>query len=334
MPKENEVPNCNEHGVLGIIPGIIGNLQALETIKALTGIGEVLSGKLLLFNGLDQSYQKMKFKVRPENLDITKLQDFYEWNNPCKITPTVEAIEIEKLLLEKAQIVDVRTIEEYENYHLPNTIHIPLRWNKPVFSYMLLSIPEFVILLLGFFSIATLYSSVGFGGGSSYLAILTLFFVSFFTIRSVALLCNLIVVSSSTYHYWKNGHLTIKKFLPFIVTSIPFAFIGARFRLSEQLFFVILSIALIISALALIYQTTKLKKSEEVSVHYPLYLNYVLGAAIGFLSGLVGIGGGIFLAPILHYMKWDKSIKIAALASFFILINSISGIAGLPAFLF
>ena len=194
---------------------------------------------------------------------------------------------------------------------------------------MLLSIPEFVILLLGFFSIATLYSSVGFGGGSSYLAFLTLFFVSFFTIRSVALVCNLIVVTGSTYHYWKNGHLTIKKFLPFIITSIPFAFIGARFRLSEQLFFIVLSIALIISALVLIYQTTKLKKSEEVSVHYPLYLNYVLGAAIGFLSGLVGIGGGIFLAPILHDMKWDKSIKIAALASFFILINSISGIAGL-----
>ena len=149
MPKENEVPNCNEHGVLGIIPGIVGNLQALEAIKALTGIGEVLSGKLLLFNGLDLSYQKIKFKVRPENLGITKLQDFYEWNNPCKITRTVEAIEIEKLLLDKAQIIDVRTIEEYENYHLPNTIHIPLselETNSDVIDF---SIPVYLLCQSG-----------------------------------------------------------------------------------------------------------------------------------------------------------------------------------------
>jgi len=126
MPKEDEVPNCNEHGVLGIIPGIIGNLQALETIKMITGIGEVLSGKLLLFNGLDQSYQKIKFKLRPENLSITELQDSYEWNDPCEIVPTIEADELQKLLGENKQIIDVRTTEEFLNYHLPNSIHIPL----------------------------------------------------------------------------------------------------------------------------------------------------------------------------------------------------------------
>lgn len=126
MPKENEVPNCNEHGVLGIIPGIIGNLQALETIKVITGIGEVLSGKLLIFDGLQQSYRKIKFKLQPENLQIQKLQDYYEWNDPCEIVPTIEADAIQKLLGEDAQIVDVRTEEEYENYHLPNSIHIPM----------------------------------------------------------------------------------------------------------------------------------------------------------------------------------------------------------------
>ncbi|SEM19287.1 hypothetical protein SAMN04488008_11148 [Maribacter orientalis] len=177
--------------------------------------------------------------------------------------------------------------------------------------------------------IATLYSSVGFGGGSSYLALLALVLTSFFAIRSTALICNLVVVSGSTYLYWKNGHLDFKKFLPFIVASIPFAFLGARFRLSEQVFFIILGGALIISALALIFQTLKLKKSEEVNPNYPPYVTYLLGAGIGLLSGLVGIGGGIFLAPILNHMKWDKSIKIAALASFFILVNSISGIGGL-----
>ncbi len=126
MPNENEVPNCNEHGVLGIIPGVIGNLQALEAIKVLTGIGEVLSGKLLIFDGLQQSYQKIKFKSKPDNLKIEKLQDFYKWNDLCEIVPTVEAKEIQKLLVKKAQIIDVRTIEEFENYHLPNSVHIPL----------------------------------------------------------------------------------------------------------------------------------------------------------------------------------------------------------------
>jgi len=120
------VPNCNEHGVLGIIPGIIGNLQALETIKVIAGIGEVLSGKLLIFDGLQQSYQTMKFKLQPENLEIKKLRDFYEWNDPCEIVPTIEATEIQKLLAENAQIIDVRTREEFRNYHLPDAIHIPL----------------------------------------------------------------------------------------------------------------------------------------------------------------------------------------------------------------
>ncbi|WP_339655022.1 sulfite exporter TauE/SafE family protein [uncultured Maribacter sp.] len=194
---------------------------------------------------------------------------------------------------------------------------------------MLLNLPEFLLLMLGFLVIATLYSSVGFGGGSSYLALLALVLTSFFAIRSIALICNLIVVSGSTYLYWKNGHLDFKKFLPFIVSSIPLAFIGARFRLSEHVFFIILGSALIISALALIVQTLTLKKSEEVNPNYQPYVTYLLGAGIGLLSGLVGIGGGIFLAPILNHMKWDKSIKIAALASFFILVNSISGIGGL-----
>ena len=194
---------------------------------------------------------------------------------------------------------------------------------------MLLTVPELLLLMLGFFVIATLYSSVGFGGGSSYLALLAVVFVSFFAIRSTALICNLVVVSGSSYLYWRNGHLNFKKFLPFVVASIPMAFIGARFRLSEDVFFIILGASLIISALALIFQTLNSKKSEEVNPNYPAWVTYALGAGIGLLSGLVGIGGGIFLAPILNHMKWDKSIKIAALASFFILVNSFSSIGGL-----
>jgi len=193
---------------------------------------------------------------------------------------------------------------------------------------MQIPIEHFVLLCLGFFIVATLYSSVGFGGGSSYLAILTLVFVSIFAIRSTAMICNLVVVSGSSYLYFKNGHLDFKKFLPFIITSIPMAFIGASFRLKEHIFFIILGAALIISAVALLYQTVRIKKLEETHINYPPFLTYLLGGGIGLLSGLVGIGGGVFLAPVLNHMRWDKSIKIAALASFFILVNSIAVIGG------
>ncbi|WP_420601712.1 sulfite exporter TauE/SafE family protein [Flagellimonas sp.] len=187
---------------------------------------------------------------------------------------------------------------------------------------------DFILLLFSFFVVAALYSAVGFGGGSSYLAILALVITSFLTIRSTALLCNLIVVLGSCILFYKNGHLHFRKFLPFIVTSIPLAFLGASFRLEEQIFFVILALALVVSAIALIYQTIALKSSYKLR-KYPTYLSYFLGGAIGLLSGLVGIGGGIFLAPVLNHMKWDKPIVIAALASFFILVNSVSGLGGL-----
>ena len=193
---------------------------------------------------------------------------------------------------------------------------------------MLLSIESLILLSIGFFVVSTLYSSVGFGGGSSYLALLTLVLVSFFAIRSIALICNLVVVSGSTFLYFKHGHARIKDFLPFVLTSVPMAFIGASFRLKEEVFFIILGGALIISSLFLIWQTSGIKLSEPTKV-YPTYLSYLIGAAIGLLSGLVGIGGGIFLAPILNHINWDKSIKIAALASFFILVNSLSGLGGL-----
>ena len=149
MPKENEVPNCSEHGVLGIVPGIIGNLQALETVKVIAEIGEVLSGKLLIFDGLQQSYQKIKFKLQAENLKIEKLQDFYEWNDPCEIVPTVAAEKIQNLLTENAQIIDVRNLKEFEDFHLPNAIHIPLHELGANVDKINFSIPVYLLCQSG-----------------------------------------------------------------------------------------------------------------------------------------------------------------------------------------
>lgn len=187
---------------------------------------------------------------------------------------------------------------------------------------------EILGLTITFFLVALLYSSVGFGGGSSYLALLALVLTSFFMIRSSALLCNLVVVSGSSILYFQRGHLKFKKFLPFLITSVPFAFLGASFRLKEHTFFILLGISLLFAALALTIQTLKLKGDYRPKT-YPKYLSFLLGGFVGLLSGMVGIGGGIFLAPILNHLKWEKPIIIAALASFFILVNSVSGVVGL-----
>ncbi|MDV7140759.1 HesA/MoeB/ThiF family protein [Maribacter sp. TH_r10] len=126
MPTAKEVPNCNEHGVLGVIPAIVGNLQALEAVKVLTGIGEVLSGKLLLFNGLDQSFRKIKFDKIPSNLVIETLQETYGFD--CRTdSDSVEVAEFEKLLSDESiQIIDVRTVGEFEDFHLKNSVNLPL----------------------------------------------------------------------------------------------------------------------------------------------------------------------------------------------------------------
>lgn len=193
---------------------------------------------------------------------------------------------------------------------------------------MTLAFYDLVTLIFAFFFVALLYSSVGFGGGSSYLALLALFISSFFVIRSMALICNLIVVTSSSALYYKSGLFRIKAFFPFTLTSIPMAFIAANFRLHERVFFILLGITLLTGSLALVAQTFLLKSNSK-QITYSHWYSYAIGGGVGLLSGLVGIGGGIFLAPILNYMRWKEPHQIAALGSFFILVNSLSGILGL-----
>ena len=114
-----------------------------------------------------------------------------------------------------------------------------------------------------------------------------------------------------------------------MVASIPLTFLGSLLKLEETLFFILLALTLIGSSLSLFWQTFFLKNQNPQEKKIPLYLNYIIGGAIGFLSGLVGIGGGVFLAPLLLHLRWGKPIKIAALTAFFILVNSLSGLLGL-----
>ena len=149
--------------------------------------------------------------------------------------------------------------------------------------------PElWIVVSFVFFVIATLYAAVGFGGGSSYLALLSLLGVSFFFMRTNALLCNLIVVSGSSVLFYKNKLISFKEIFPFIITSIPMTFVGAILRLEETLFFIILGITLIASTLALFWQTFSTNNETETAIQYPTYFNYVLGSAIGLLAALGG----------------------------------------------
>ncbi|MEZ5017549.1 MAG: sulfite exporter TauE/SafE family protein [Flavipsychrobacter sp.] len=176
-----------------------------------------------------------------------------------------------------------------------------------------------------FFAVAMIYSSVGFGGGSSYIALLSLYALPFKELRLLALICNVVVVSGSVLVYWKNGLIDFKKVLPIVLTSVPLAYIGAMLRISQTTFFVLLGCSLVVAALLL---WVKKKQTEVISKNDKSVKNVTIGGAIGFLSGMVGIGGGIFLSPILNLSKWDTPKKVAATASFFILVNSIAGIAG------
>lgn len=177
-----------------------------------------------------------------------------------------------------------------------------------------------------FFFIALFYSSVGFGGGSSYLAILSLFLTDFYEIRSTALVLNICVVSIGTLMFIRHRVFNFKLFWPFMVFSTPLAFLGAQLRLSQTIFFLILGSALILSGVFLILKYLQ-KKIESREFSNPK--KFMLGGFVGLLSGISGIGGGIFLSPVLNILKWANPRIIASLASVFILVNSVAGLVGL-----
>jgi uncharacterized membrane protein YfcA len=186
-------------------------------------------------------------------------------------------------------------------------------------------------LIVLFFFIAAIYASAGFGGGSSYLAAMAVFGLGMDTMRPAALLCNIVVVAGGAWLFWNKGFLNFRKILPLCAASIPLAFLGGLTPLKEKTFFLLLGACLVVSALLMMFQKStdaRLSLTSAGTASPSPVLPVALGGSIGYLSGVVGIGGGIFLSPVLHLLRWDAPKNIAATASFFILVNSIFGLVG------
>ena len=183
-------------------------------------------------------------------------------------------------------------------------------------------------LAILFLVTATLYSSVGFGGGSTYLALLLIWGIPYSIFPVIALSCNIIVVSGNCFNYIKAGNLNLKLLLPYFIGSIPLAYIGGSLSVEKEIFEILLFLVLLIVGSLLLFN---FKSYDVVNQSYrkiPKVISVLIGGIIGFISGVVGIGGGVFLSPILFLLKIAKPKHIITGASLFILINSISGIMG------
>ena len=185
-----------------------------------------------------------------------------------------------------------------------------------------------LLLAILFLATAILYSSVGFGGGSTYLALLLIWGVPYFIFPVIALSCNIIVVSGNCFNYIRTGNLNLKLLLPYLIGSIPLAFIGGSLPIEKRLFEILLFLVLATAGALLLLNFKSYDDKEENYIKIPIPVSISIGGVLGFISGVVGIGGGIFLSPILFLIRAGRPKHIVTTASLFILINSVSGIIG------
>ena len=186
-----------------------------------------------------------------------------------------------------------------------------------------------LLILAGlFFLTAIAYSSVGFGGGSTYNALLVLTGVDYRLVPAIALSCNILVVTGGVVHHLRAGHLSVSDLLPYMVLSVPMAWLGGRLPVSEQFFIGLLGFSLMLAAVQML-----LKPYVTVATNSGIQPNLwsralPAGGLIGFLAGVTGIGGGIFLAPIIYVLHLAPPRAVAGITSGFILVNSVAGLAG------
>ena len=185
-----------------------------------------------------------------------------------------------------------------------------------------------IILSILFFVTALIYSSVGFGGGSTYLAILLIWGVPYTIFPVIALVCNIIVVSGNSINFLRSKNINFNLLFPYLIGSIPFAFIGGSITIEKSLFEILLFCVLLVAGIFLLIESKSFSEEKIKINQIPKLISISIGSIIGFMSGIVGIGGGIFLSPILFLMKAGYPIHITSSASLFILVNSIFGIAG------
>ena len=185
-----------------------------------------------------------------------------------------------------------------------------------------------IILTVLFFITAILYSSVGFGGGSTYLALLLIWDIPYYIFPVIALFCNIIVVTGNSINYVRAGNHNFKLLLPFLIGSIPLAFFGGTLIINKEIFEILLFLVLSVAGVLLLINNKSYEDKNLVTKKLNSLISIFIGSILGLISGIIGIGGGIFLSPILFLLKADKPKTIVTTASLFILINSISGILG------
>ena len=179
------------------------------------------------------------------------------------------------------------------------------------------------------FVAALLYSSVGHAGASGYLAVMGFFNLPQSVMRPAALMLNVFVASIGTYRFWRAGHLQWRLFWPFAALSIPFAFYGGRLRLSDPVYQRVLGAVLVLAAANLVWQALQSRRLAAITTRPPpIPVALIIGAALGLLAGLTGVGGGIFISPLLILARWADPKKTAAVSAAFILVNSLAGLSG------
>ena len=182
-----------------------------------------------------------------------------------------------------------------------------------------------ILFYLLLFVVAFLYASVGHGGASGYLALMALFSVAPTVMKPTALLLNLFVSLTAFIQFYRGGHFRWRIFWPFAFASIPLAFLGGRILVDADVYKKILGVLLIIPIIRFFFFSQSTTGEQKES---NLFLSLLIGGSIGLLSGLIGIGGGILLSPILLLMKWTDQKQTAAISALFIFVNSLSGLVG------
>ncbi len=185
-----------------------------------------------------------------------------------------------------------------------------------------------IILPILFFVTAILYSSVGFGGGSTYLALLLIWEIPYYILPVIALGCNIVVVSGNSFNYIRAGNLNLKLLVPYLIGSVPMAFVGGTLEIEKNIFEILLFFVLLFSGLLLFFNFKSYDDNENKYKKVKYIYSLFIGSILGILSGIVGIGGGIFLSQILFLLRAGLPKHIVTTSSLFILINSFSGIIG------